>query len=87
MSQSQPYLFQTGTIQAPELTDDGIFRKTLYQQALSDDKSKAYIGQKVCDITLVVEDGQSQPCGVVCRSAQVLWYHKKKTTPGTKPVK
>ncbi|WOG27040.1 hypothetical protein [Endozoicomonas sp. 8E] len=38
--------------------------------------------QKTCDATVVGEDRKERPCGMICKNAQALRHHKRKTHTG-----
>ncbi|WOG27102.1 hypothetical protein [Endozoicomonas sp. 8E] len=55
-----------------------------FQRALSGHKHNHRSKRRTCDVTVVGEDGQQQPCGKVCKRAQGLPEHKCKYHDGPK---
>ncbi|WP_257288515.1 MULTISPECIES: hypothetical protein [unclassified Endozoicomonas] len=52
--------------------------------ALSNHKKRDHIEQQSCDVTVVGENGQRQPCRKVCRNARALSVHKSSYHTGQK---
>ncbi|WP_257288338.1 MULTISPECIES: hypothetical protein, partial [unclassified Endozoicomonas] len=47
-------------------------------------KAEADSGQKNCEVTVVGKDGQSRPCGKLCKHARALVNHKRRYHTGQK---
>ncbi|WP_422473891.1 hypothetical protein [Endozoicomonas sp. ALB032] len=87
---SQPRTHQPGDMQLPgnvsATSDDLIIISGLLNLGKSQSpphlfrtdkvQSKNSSGQRICDVTVVGQDGQPQPCGTVCKSAKTLSSHK-----------
>ncbi|WP_422139975.1 hypothetical protein [Endozoicomonas sp. ALC020] len=47
-------------------------------RVLTDHKRSTHSGQQICDLILLREDGQQQPCGRVFNNARALFDHRRR---------
>ncbi|WP_422139979.1 hypothetical protein [Endozoicomonas sp. ALC020] len=64
---------------------DGVASDGVASEGMAPDyKSEYHSEQPTCKVTVVREDGQQRPCGMVCKNIQALVNHKRRAHTGPK---